>query len=180
MTVLSVTKMKGERSESEQVKATMAEFAVAYERGRFDQMAVFLAPEAKLYLHDASGIQEIIGAEAASRRLEGLKGQSKARFGEAKIQFNAGGEAWVDAKLEKYVADIATENIPLAHSVQLGQVHSTHSSGTHALKAHILEARAGYSLRDREAHSEALGMISAQLERQGEQWRVKQMYYRSE
>jgi hypothetical protein len=172
--------MKEERSQKEQVKAAMAEFAAAYEKGQHEKMASFLAPEARLYLQDAAGIQEIVGAAAASRSLEGLKGHAQARFGEAKIQLKAGGAAWVEAKLERYEAVDAAKYGAHAQAAKSAQFGAARSAGAQAYKAHALEAQAGHAMQAHEAKVEAAGMISAELERQGEQWRVKQMYYRSE
>jgi hypothetical protein len=198
--------MKEERSQKEQVKAAMAEFAAAYEKGQHEKMASFLAPEARLYLQDAAGIQEIVGAAAASRSLEGLKGHAQARFGEAKIQFKAGGAAWVEAKLEMYeAADAAKYDAHAAKSAQFGaarsagakayearaleaqaghamQAHEAQAkaAGKYAYEAHAGQAQAGHAMQASDAQYEAAGMISAELEKHGEQWLVKQMHYRSE
>jgi hypothetical protein len=172
--------MKEERNQKEQVRAAMAEFTAAYEKGQHEKMAGFLAPEAKLYLQNAAGIQEIVGAAAASRSLEGLKGHAQARFGEAKIQFKAGGAAWVEAKLEMYKAADAEKYGAHAHAAQSAQSGAARSAWKHAYEANALEAKAGHASRAHEAQLEAKGIMSAELERHGEQWRVKQMHYKSE
>lgn len=136
----------------EEVKATMAEFAAAFERGQHERIAALLAPEARLYVTDAKGTREIIGAAAASRSFDGLKGFDLAGLGSDKaVVLQEGNAAYVDAKLERYAA------VGAAHKA--GQAHEAH--------AHAAEAQAA-------------GMLSAELERHGEQWLVKQMHYRAE
>jgi hypothetical protein len=114
-----------------------------------------LAPEARLYVTDAKGTREIIGAAAASRNLDGLKGFALAGLGSDKaVVLQEGNAAYVDAKLERYAAAGATH--------QAGQAHEAQAHGAHA------------------AEAQAAGMLSAELERHGEQWLVKQMHYRAE
>ncbi len=144
--------MPKEMSLKEEVKATMAEFAAACERGQHERLAALLAPEARLYVTDAKGTREIVGAAAASHSLDGLKGLAQARFGLDKaVVLQEGGAAYVDARLERYAA------AGVAHRGE--QAHEAHA---HA------------------AQAQAAGMLSAELERHGEQWLVKQMHYRAE
>jgi ketosteroid isomerase-like protein len=136
----------------EEVKATMAEFSAAFQRGQHERLAALLAPEARLYVTDAKGTREIIGAAAASRSFDGLKGFGLAGLESDKaLVLQEGNAAYVDAKLERF-AEAGTTH-------QAGQAHEAH---THA------------------AETQAAGMLSAELERHGEQWRVKQMHYRAE
>lgn len=144
--------MPKEMSLKEEVKATMAEFAAACERGQHERLAALLAPEARLYVTDAKGTREIVGAAAASHSLDGLKGLAQAKFGlEKAVVLQEGGAAYVDARLERYAAT------GVAH--RGAQAHEAHA---HA------------------AQAQAAGMLSAELERHGEQWLVKQMHYRAE
>ena len=146
----------------EEVKATMAEFSAAFEKGQHERLAALLAPEARLYVTDAKGTREIIGAAAASRNLGGLKGFALAGLGSDKaVVLQEGNAAYVDAKLERYSAAGA------AH--QAGQAHEAHALGAQAPEAHAHATEA-----------QAAGMLSAELERHGEQWLVKQMHYRAE
>jgi hypothetical protein len=164
--------MKLERREKEQVRAAMAEFAAAYEKGQHEKMAGILAPEARLYLHSAGGIQEIKGAAAASQSLTSLKGHTQAKFGEAKIRFEANGAAWVEAKLERYEASDAAVYGMQGNSAKLGQMGAARLASEHAHASHVMQAQ--------EVQPEKQGLITAELERHGEQWLVKQMYLKSE
>ena len=163
--------MSKERSQKEQVKAAIAEFAAAFEKGQRERMAAFLAPEARLYVHNANGTQEIVGASAASRSLKELSGHAQVRFGAAKIQLKAGGAASVEAKLE---------NFEVADASKYGaQAHAARSTYADAHEAHATQAHAVHTIPAHEVHAEAGRMISAELEMQGEQWRVKEMHYRA-
>jgi ketosteroid isomerase-like protein len=160
--------MKGERSQKEKVKAAMADFAAAYQNGQREKMAAFLAPNARFTMENAEGAHEVVGAAAASRSLEGLRGHAKASFGAAKIQLRADGTAWVEAKLESYEAADATSFGAEAHA----QKHSERSASAHA--------REGHAAQKHEAKASAAGLFSAELVMHGEQWRAKQMHYRAE
>lgn len=166
--------MKTERSQKEQVKAAMAEFGAAFEKGQRERMAAFLAPEATLHVHDAKGTWEFVGAAAASRSLEGLHRNAHARLGDAKIQLGARGEAVVEAKLERYEAVGAAKFGAQAHAGHPG-AHAAHAAAQSAHEAQGAQAHVAY-----EAHAEAAGMLSAELEKHGEQWRVKAMHYHAE
>jgi hypothetical protein len=153
----------------------MAEFAAAFENGQRKRMAAFLAPEARLMVHDASGTREFVGAEAASRNLEGLG--ARARLGDAKIQLKAGA-AWVEAKLEKYDAAGAAKYGAHARAGDMAEAHASNAAAPYAAKA--AHSHAAHAAQGHEAQAAAAGMIRAELEMHGEQWRVKQMHYTAE
>jgi ketosteroid isomerase-like protein len=124
-----------ENSLREEIKATMAEFAAAYEEGQVERLASLFTPETKLYYTDAGGTEEIVGAAAASQRLGEHKGRTLRLGFEKAVVLQEGGAAYVDAKF-----------------------------GGH--EAFGLSA-------------EAPARLTAELERHGDQWRVKQMHYRT-
>jgi ketosteroid isomerase-like protein len=129
--------MAKKMSLKEEVRATMAEFAAAYEAGQRERLAALLTPEARLYVTDAKGTEEFVGAAAASQRLGEYKGHAHQRLGfNNALVLQEGAAAYVDAKLEGHKA-------------------AGHAAGAPA-------------------------RLTAELERHGEQWRVKQMHYRTE
>jgi ketosteroid isomerase-like protein len=108
--------MAKKMSLKEEVRATMAEFAAAYEAGQRERLAALLTPEARLYEY---------------------KGHAHQRLGfNNALVLQEGATAYVDAKLEGHKA-------------------AGHAAGAPA-------------------------RLTAELERHGEQWRVKQMHYRTE
>lgn len=128
--------MAKERGFREEVKATMAELAAAWEKGQRERLATMLAPEARLYVTDAKGTEEYVGAAAAGRKLGGHKGLAHSQLNlEKAVVLQDGGAAFVGARLE----------------------------GHGGAKATAAPAR-----------------LTAELERHGEQWRVKEMHYRAE
>ena len=128
--------MTGEKSLREAVRATMAEFAAACEKGQKERLAALMAPEARLYVTDAKGTEEYVGAAAASHKLGGYKGLAHSQLNlEKAVVLQEGGAAFVGAKLE----------------------------GQRGAKAAAAPAR-----------------LTAELERHGEQWQVKEMHYRAE
>ena len=128
--------MTGERSLREEVRATMAELAAACEKGQRERLASLLAPEARLYVTDAKGTEEYVGAAAASHKLGGYRGLARSQLNlEKAVVLQEGGAAFVGARLE----------------------------GQGGARAAAAPAR-----------------LTAELERHGEQWRVKEMHYRAE
>jgi ketosteroid isomerase-like protein len=128
--------MMKERSLKEEVRATMAEFAAAFEKGQVERLASMLAPETRLYLTDAKGTEEIIGAAAASSKLGEYKEHRGNRLAFKKaLVLQEGRSAYFDAQFEGHQA-----------------------------------AKYGAA---------APAKLTAELERHGEQWQVKQMHYRT-
>ena len=129
--------MAKERSLREEVRATMTEFVAACEKGQVERLASLLGPESRLYVTDANGTEEIIGAAAASHKLGEFKGRVHNRLGFNKaLVLQEGAAAYIDAKLEGHEASSLTAKAPVR--------------------------------------------LTAELERHGDQWRVKQMHYRTE
>ena len=128
--------MTGEKSLREEVRATMAELAAACEKGQRERLASLLAPEARLYVTDAKGTTEFVGAAAASHKLDGYRGLARSQLNlEKAVVLQDGGAAFVGARLE----------------------------GGKSAKTAGAPAR-----------------LTAELERHGEQWQVKEMHYRAE
>ncbi len=115
----------------------MSEFVAAYEKGQAEKLASLFAPETRLYVTDAKGTEEFLGAAAASQKLSESKGRVQSQRGlEKAIVLQDGGAAFIDAKLGGHKASSLAASAP--------------------------------------------ARITAELERHGEQWRVKQMHYKTE
>ena len=128
--------MTGEISLREEVRATVAELAAACEKGQRERLAALLAPEARLYVTDAKGTEEYVGAAAACHKLGGYKGLAHGQLNlEKAVVLQDGGAAFVGARVD----------------------------GQGGSKSAAAPAR-----------------LTAELERHGEQWRVKEMHYRAE
>jgi hypothetical protein len=153
--------MKEESKQKQHALAAMAEFAAAYQVGKREKMAAFMSPGANLVIHDASGVHEMRGAKAACAGLESFKGAANVQFSAAKVEIREAGAAWVEAKLERYGAAGDARQ-------------ATHAAGAQASAAEMHGAKA----RIEEAHS--AGLLRAELEMKGDQWRLKHLDYRPE